>query len=65
MEAVSASCTLGPVRKTVWFDQMTLNELRNLAKWPDGSRQQILAWCRNRYKGGFMYAIEENPSVLF
>lgn len=58
-QLVSTTCTQMPVRKTIWFSQMSLESLRELAKWPDGTRTQILAWCKNRYKCGFMYEYME------
>ena len=64
-EGTSFTSSTGPVRKTVYFLSMSLEKLRELAKWPDGSRAQILAWCHNRYPCGCMYIIEENPSVQF
>lgn len=47
----------GPTRKTVWFSEMSLEDLRNFAKWPTGTKEQILAWCKNRYPCGYMYEL--------
>ena len=64
-DSVYATCATAPIRRTIYFTSMTLEELRALAKWPDGTKKQILAWCHNRYPCGFMYVFEENPSVSF
>lgn len=66
-DVVTTSCSWAPRKRAVLFAEMSLDALRDMAKWPNGSRNQILAWCKNRYPCGYMYVYEEpiNPPVHF
>lgn len=54
---VSTCSQVNHTTKAIWFNEMSLDELRKFAEWPDGTKGQILAWCHNRWKCGYYYEI--------
>ena len=65
LNSVTSTCLPTKRRKTVWFSQMSLEDLRELMKFPSGNRAQILALLHNRYPCGYMYVYEDETNASF
>lgn len=63
---VSFSYCVPRPKKTVFFNTLSLEDLREFAKpaWPNATRAQMLAWLHNRYPCGY-YIEELYTSDLF